>query len=198
MKDYYDCADKRVLKLFFFFFPVYKDNIVNSDKFYSGAEIVYWFFMNNINCSNEKYNGFWKYVDTHSAHRAPIFKKTWQRYNLSAILPTFSASFPFARSTFLGDKLVIKMRQILGGCAKVGIFAEQSFRPWLRNNYSIRKLGNLCLSFDAYFGGYCMPSFSSSYRPSLRWWCWNGYRCTTHRWCWFAPHSKLPTDAHRR
>lgn len=60
---------------------IYKDNIVNSDKFYSGAEIVYWFFMNNINCSNEKYNGFWKYVDTHSAHRL----SDTTRYKVKAI-----------------------------------------------------------------------------------------------------------------
>lgn len=51
------------------------DDIVNSEKVYTGAEIIYWFFIHNINCFNKKYKGFWKFVDTFSAHRISDFSK---------------------------------------------------------------------------------------------------------------------------
>jgi hypothetical protein len=46
-----------------------KENIINSEKSYTGAEIRYWFFMNNIDCFNTKYRYFWTYVDTFSNNR---------------------------------------------------------------------------------------------------------------------------------
>lgn len=55
---------------------IYKmKDIVNSDQVFTGAEIVYWFFMNNIDCFNRKYKGFWKFVDRFSAHRIADFSK---------------------------------------------------------------------------------------------------------------------------
>ena len=49
---------------------VYKvDDIVNTDISYTGAEIAYWFFMNDIDIHNQKYKDFWGYVDTFSKHR---------------------------------------------------------------------------------------------------------------------------------
>lgn len=54
---------------------IYKQNIINSDKIYTGAEIVYWFFINGINCFNKKYFGFWKFIDTYSAHRISDYTK---------------------------------------------------------------------------------------------------------------------------
>lgn len=48
---------------------IFKKNIINSDKIYTGAEIVYWFFMNHINCINSKYCELWKYVDGSSPYR---------------------------------------------------------------------------------------------------------------------------------
>lgn len=61
--DYRDlklCRDTKDLK---------NTNIINSDKYYTGAEIVYWFYIHNINCLNMTYKGFWRYVDATSAHR---------------------------------------------------------------------------------------------------------------------------------
>lgn len=46
-----------------------KKTIINDDIAYYGAEIVYWFFMNNIDCFSAKYKGFWKFVDRYSDHR---------------------------------------------------------------------------------------------------------------------------------
>lgn len=54
---------------------IYKEEIINSDKVYTGAEIIYWFFMNNINCFNKKYKGFWRYIDNSSDHRIQDFNK---------------------------------------------------------------------------------------------------------------------------
>ena len=44
-------------------------NIINNNIAYTGAEIIYWFFIHNINAFNKKYRGFWKYVDTYSKFR---------------------------------------------------------------------------------------------------------------------------------
>lgn len=62
------------------FHNIYKKNIINSNKIYYGAEIVYWFFMNNITSKNPVYKGFWKFVDDDSRHR--IADTT--RYKISA------------------------------------------------------------------------------------------------------------------
>jgi len=59
---------------------IYKRDIINSDKLYTGAQIIYWFFMNNIDCYNRKYKGFWKFVDSTSGHRLNDFAK----YKISA------------------------------------------------------------------------------------------------------------------
>lgn len=54
---------------------IYKHDIINSGKSYTGAQIVYWFFMNNINCFNRKYKGFWKFIDNFSAYRLNDYNK---------------------------------------------------------------------------------------------------------------------------
>ena len=48
---------------------IYKLDIVNHPESFTGAEIVYWFFMNDIDSFNIKYQEFWKYVDRYSADR---------------------------------------------------------------------------------------------------------------------------------
>jgi hypothetical protein len=48
---------------------LHNTNIINSGEPYSGAEIVYWFFINKITGLNPIYRGFWKFVDINSAHR---------------------------------------------------------------------------------------------------------------------------------
>lgn len=48
---------------------LYKRKIINTNRSYRGAEIIYWFYCNNITCFNPKYRGFWKYLDPTSAHR---------------------------------------------------------------------------------------------------------------------------------
>lgn len=57
-------------------------DIINDNEYYTGAEIIFWFFKHNINCFNQKYKGFWKYIDSSSAHRLADNTK----YKLSAIL----------------------------------------------------------------------------------------------------------------
>lgn len=54
---------------------LHTQDIINSGKIYTGAEIIYWFFMNNINCFNPKYKGFWKFIDTYSKHRIYDYNK---------------------------------------------------------------------------------------------------------------------------
>ena len=48
---------------------IYKDNIVNDGKVYTGAEIRYWFFINGIDCFNGIYKGFWNLIDTYSTRK---------------------------------------------------------------------------------------------------------------------------------
>ena len=62
------------------FYDIYNKDIINSDKSYTGAQIVYWFYMNNIDCFNRKYRGFWKFIDNTSKHRLNDFS----RYKLCA------------------------------------------------------------------------------------------------------------------
>ena len=51
-------------------FEIYKvNNIFNTKIAYTGAEIIYWFFMHNITCFDRKYIEFWKYVDRYSPDR---------------------------------------------------------------------------------------------------------------------------------
>ena len=47
---------------------IYKSNIFNTNIPYTGAEIKYWFFVNNIDCFNQKYINFWKFVDRFSEY----------------------------------------------------------------------------------------------------------------------------------
>lgn len=44
-------------------------NIINNPESFTGAEIVYWFFVHDIDCFNLKYQGFWKYIDRYSKYR---------------------------------------------------------------------------------------------------------------------------------
>lgn len=46
-----------------------KGPIINTNLSYTGAEIMYWFFVNEISEFNKKYRGFWKYVDISSKGR---------------------------------------------------------------------------------------------------------------------------------
>ena len=48
---------------------IYKMDIINNPESFTGAEIIYWFFINNIDGFNKKYRGFWKYVDRYSLDR---------------------------------------------------------------------------------------------------------------------------------
>lgn len=48
---------------------IYKMDIINYPESFTGAEIVYWFFINNITSFDKKYENFWKYVDRYSLDR---------------------------------------------------------------------------------------------------------------------------------
>lgn len=54
---------------------LYKNNIINNNKSYTGAEIFYWFFMNDITSDNVVYKGFWKYIDRYSKYRINDYNK---------------------------------------------------------------------------------------------------------------------------
>lgn len=60
---------------------IYKRNIINSDISYYGSEIKYWFFINDINLHDEKYSGFWIYINPGSNSLISDNK----RYYISAI-----------------------------------------------------------------------------------------------------------------
>ena len=60
LEDYSVSRDRR---------SIYKLDIVNHVESFTGAEIIYWFFMNDIDALNIKYQGFWKYVDRYSIDR---------------------------------------------------------------------------------------------------------------------------------
>lgn len=48
---------------------IYRKNIIEDGEIYTGAEIIYWFFMQRITCFDKKYKDYWKYVDRYSGHR---------------------------------------------------------------------------------------------------------------------------------
>lgn len=79
LEDYSVSRDRR---------SIYKLNIINYDESFTGAEIVYWFFMNNIDSLNIKYQGFWKFIDRYSIYRI----SDRDRY--------------FVRAKLIGDKYV--------------------------------------------------------------------------------------------
>ena len=46
---------------------IYKEpSIINNKRVYTGAEIRYWFYINEITAFNEQYFDFWKYMDEKS------------------------------------------------------------------------------------------------------------------------------------
>ena len=45
-----------------------KDNIINSNKSYSGAEIKFWFVKNHIDLDSPKYKGFWSFLNPNSTN----------------------------------------------------------------------------------------------------------------------------------
>lgn len=72
------CTDLDIaadLKLEYDYSKIYETDIINSGRDFSGAEIIYWFFMNKINCFNTKYNGFWKFVDNYSDYRISDYSR---------------------------------------------------------------------------------------------------------------------------
>lgn len=44
-------------------YKIYNINIINNKHIYSGAEIRYWFFINNITVMDKKYACFWPFID---------------------------------------------------------------------------------------------------------------------------------------
>lgn len=60
---------------------IYKEaTLVNNKKIYTGAEIKYWFYINDITAFNKQYADFWKYLDEHSE----AYIKDNTKYKLAA------------------------------------------------------------------------------------------------------------------
>lgn len=58
-----------------------KDNIINSSKSYSGAEIKFWFIVNKIDFSNPLYEGFLSFVNDKSLNVVSDNKFYFVKYN---------------------------------------------------------------------------------------------------------------------
>ena len=57
-------------------YGIYKEvDIVNNDNIYTGAEIKYWFYINDITILNNKYAGFMKYFDYKSPDKITSYLK---------------------------------------------------------------------------------------------------------------------------
>lgn len=54
---------------------IYKENIINSTKTYTGAEIIYWFFIHDITSFDKKYKNFWIYLDRYSTYRISDYSR---------------------------------------------------------------------------------------------------------------------------
>lgn len=48
---------------------IYTQDIINSNKSFTGAEIIYWFYVNNIDIEGSKYHGFQSYISNDSNFR---------------------------------------------------------------------------------------------------------------------------------
>lgn len=61
------CSDLSILEDYYIDIDtegIYKiEDIVNTDSIYTGAEIIYWFFINNITATTEKYKNIWHDLD---------------------------------------------------------------------------------------------------------------------------------------
>ena len=64
---------------------VYNTDIINAGRSFTGAEIIYWFYMNNITSMDAKYFGFWKYIDSSSSLR---ISDTARYFIVGVLLPT--------------------------------------------------------------------------------------------------------------
>ena len=58
-------------------------SIINSNISYTGAEIMYWFYVNGVTQFNKKYRSLWKYVDYSSRKRLDENTKYFIRGELS-------------------------------------------------------------------------------------------------------------------
>ena len=57
------------------------ENIINSSKSYSGAEIKFWFIVNTIDFDNPLYKGFWSFLDDTSMSVVADNKYYFVKYN---------------------------------------------------------------------------------------------------------------------
>lgn len=46
-----------------------KNTIINTGDIYTGAEIIYWFYLQGASIFNPKYKGYWEYIDNFSKNR---------------------------------------------------------------------------------------------------------------------------------
>lgn len=58
-----------------------KENIINSSKSYSGAEIKFWFIVNKIDFDDPIYRGFWSFLDDTSMSVVADNKYYFVKYN---------------------------------------------------------------------------------------------------------------------
>ena len=76
-----------VYELLHNFDDIDKENIINSSKTFSGAEIKFWFVVNKINFDNPNYKGFYQFLDPLSNNLLVDTKYYYVIYNTKSNQP---------------------------------------------------------------------------------------------------------------
>lgn len=77
----YPCNYTDMYELLHNYDNIEKENIINSSKSYSGAEIKFWFIVNKIDFDDPQYRGFWSFLDDNSMSVVADNKYYFVKYN---------------------------------------------------------------------------------------------------------------------
>ena len=77
----YPCNYTDMYELLHNYDNIEKENIINSSKSYSGAEIKFWFIVNKIDFDDPQYRGFWSFLDDTSMSVVADNKYYFVKYN---------------------------------------------------------------------------------------------------------------------
>ena len=77
----YPCNYTEMYELLHNYDNIEKENIINSSKSYSGAEIKFWFIVNKIDFDDPQYRGFWSFLDDTSMSVVADNKYYFVKYN---------------------------------------------------------------------------------------------------------------------
>lgn len=84
---------------------IYKEvDIVNKDTIYTGAEIKYWFYINDITVLNHRYAGFMSFFDPKSKHKINPYLK----YRLVADIDEDGSYINCKMIKIITNKIIVK------------------------------------------------------------------------------------------